>query len=494
MTKNLARVLTLLMAAPLLLWAAASTSADGGTIRLISSSVTSEFPEGLRYKVNVSGENEITSIAVRFRIGQQTRGAFEYLEHDPGLEIESELFWRTNTGARYIPPGTIIYYNFEIEDSEGARLDTEPQEFIYHDARFQWKEVSAGSVTVAYHGPVQTRAQIVLDSIVETMGFMGPLLGADTVSPIRVTMYNNVKEMLGALPPGSTTIRRELITEGQAFTSVGTVMLLGGGRAANGTASHEVTHVLVHRAASGVFSNVPSWLNEGLAEFGNIAPGFSYDIALEFAVATDRLLPITTGQVIPGDPEKAIIFYGEASSIVSYMVTFFGAAKMKELMATMKSGRNVDDAVQQVYGVDRLGLENLWREWIGAPAYVPPPPGSTRPTPLPLPTVLPYSLTPQPSGVTVAGTEPTATPEPLQVESPTPEPTLTPTAEPEPTATPLSEPLAMAAGEPEPQEQAPGGGGACSGPGEGGPRAMDMSALALLAGLVGLGIRRRFAP
>ena len=487
MTKKLARVVALLLAVPMLLWSVSSISADGGNIRVVSSSVTSEFPEGLRYRVDVSGDNEITSVAVRFRIGQQTRGAFEYLEHDPGLVIESELFWRTNTGARYIPPGTIIYYNFEIEDSEGERLETEPQEFIYHDARFQWNEVSEGSVTVAYHGPVQKRANIVLDAIIDTMGFMGPLLGADTVSPIRVTMYNNVKEMLEALPPGSTTIRRELITEGQAFTSIGTLLTLGGGRAANGTASHEVIHILVHRAATGVFSTVPSWLNEGLAEFGNIAPGFSYDIALEFAVAADRLMPITTGQVIPGDPEAAIIFYGEASSIVSFMVSNFGPARMNELMATLKSGRNMDDALRQVYGVDRLDLENLWREWIGAPAYVPPAPGSTRPTPIPLPTVLPYSLTPQPSGLTVAGTEATASPEPQEADTPTPVPTLTPTAEPEPTALATALPTA-----PEPTVQAPGGGGACSGPSPGGPRTMDMSALALLAGLVGLGIRRRF--
>ncbi len=77
-----------------------------------------------------------------------------------------------------------------------------------------------------------------MDAIRQTLEIVGPVLGADTTEPIRVTMYNNIKEMLEALPPGSSTIRRELITEGQAFTSVGTLLVLGSGGLAEGTASH----------------------------------------------------------------------------------------------------------------------------------------------------------------------------------------------------------------------------------------------------------------
>ena len=138
---------------------------------------------------------------------------------------------------------------------------------------------------------------------------MAPILGVEDEGPIRVTMYNNVAEMLVALPPGSSTIRRELITEGQAFNKVGTLLVLGGGRMSTGTASHEVTHILVHRAASSVTGNIPDWLHEGLAEFGNVSPSFSYDIALDFAVHSGRILPITSMPGKPGSPEDVIIYY-----------------------------------------------------------------------------------------------------------------------------------------------------------------------------------------
>tara|TARA_Y100000590_G_C15733147_1_gene1017730 strand:+ start:2368 stop:3879 length:1512 start_codon:yes stop_codon:yes gene_type:complete len=382
---------------------------------LIESSVVSEFPEGIRIKAKVSGKNEISSIAFRFTVGQRPRASYTYLcpvesigaqsgidcaNIEPGFTVEGELFWRTDIGGRYIPPGTIITYTFEITDSEGIR-ETKKQEFIYHDSRFQWDEITKGPITIAYHGPVKTRAELLLKAMLDTLKVMGPLLGTGTEAPIRATMYNNTKEMLGGLPPGSTTIRRELITAGQAFSDAGIVLTLGSGNDAEGTASHEVTHILVHRAGHNPVRNVPVWLNEGLAEYGNIKPGFSYDIALEFALANDRLLPVMRLGSMPGTPEDAIIFYGQSRSIVKMMVNELGRDKMKELMAELKSGINMEDAAVNVYGLTLIEIENMWRDSVGAPEYVPPVKGREIPTAVPLPNVLLYSLTPQPETETI---------------------------------------------------------------------------------------------
>ena len=474
-----ARILAILLAAPLLFVVTVPVSADEGSgeegpIRVLSFSVTSEFPDGFRIKLQVETEQDITLMAARFTVGQQTTGVFEYIEFEGGELVDGELFWRTNTSGRYIPPGTIITYSFEIQDSEGNALETEPREFIYYDARFEWQEVSEGPVAVAYHGPVKKRAEIILDAIIQTLFNMGPLLGADVNVPIRVTMYNNAKESLDALPPGSPTIRRELITEGQAFVTVGTLLTLGSGRLAEGTASHELTHILTHRAGDGVISNVPAWLDEGLSEYGNLTPSFSYGVALEFAIATDRLIPITQRRRIPGNPEDAIIFYGEASDIVRYMVGRFGARRMRDLMTALKRDVAIDEAIQLVYGRSSIALENEWRDFIGAPAYAPSEIGRAKPTPIPRPTVLVYSLTPQPESATIS----------TSADTPPPE-------EPVETDTPTSAATATAAPAPDPTPAAEEGGRACSAPLHGGARAVDVSFLGLLVGLAGLGLRRR---
>ena len=473
---GVAALAAVIAVAALAAFGAGARAQDGG-IRVLSSEVTSEFPVGIRFRVSLESDNDIDAVSVRFQTGTEPRKSYDYLDLEETAEVvDGELLWRTNTTAKFIPPGTLITYNFEIEDTEGNLLETEPEGFVYVDTRFEWEEVEDGAITVAYHGPVKQRAEIILDAMTQTLSLVGPLVGADTTEPIRVTMYNNTLEMLEALPPGSTTIRRELITEGQAFTNIGTLLVLGSGRLARGTASHEMTHILTHRAGDSAFRSVPAWLDEGLAEFGNVDPSLSYTVAVEFAIETDRLLHLTSMPVLPGDPEDVIIFYGQARSIVRFMVGVYGPDPMTELMRLLKSGEQMDDALRATYGVDRLGLENQWREAIGAPLLEIDVRERARPTPIPRPTVSAYSLSDL-----ISGSQATPTPEPAATPAPTPTAMTVAEAVSPPTPT---------AGADTAAEEEPGG-GACSLPGEAGPRAVDGAAVALGLGILGLALGRR---
>ena len=475
-------------------------------IELVSSEASSEFQEGIRFNAVVRSSAEIEEIAVRFRIGQREVGAYEYLEPEEvsgGDSVRASVLYRTNTSARYIAPGTIITYSFVISDADGNHLDTPEFEYIYHDDRFEWDEISNGIVTVSYHGPVSFRAQEILDATVQTLEFMGPLLGAGVEEPIRITMYNNWPEMREALPPASAVTRRELITEGQAHSPEGVLLVLGGAPRASGIASHEVTHILVHRAGEGSLGRVPSWLNEGLAEFGNIQPGESYDRALFYAIQRNNLLPITSMDSQPGTPEDVIIFYGQARSIVHYMVEEYGVEKMRELMATIKSGKNFRNAIPEVYGITPLELENEWRDKLGVERRETFDDASALPTPLPTPALTLLSIdalrqqgasgaTAVPAAAATAVPEPTATPEPTV--APEPEPTEVPQATVAPTAPPSARAEQVAATavtalsemESEDNEQ---GGGSCGLPTGGG--VVEMSSVAILAGLAWLWVRRR---
>ena len=376
-------------------------------INVKSSLITSEFPKGIWLDIEVVSESKITEISSRLKIGQTKGTTYNYLclneqnknseswrckDIVPSKNIKATLFWRTDTSGKYIPQGTLIEISFEIKDEKGNVLITPTTNFAYLDPNFKWEDISEGPVTLNYHGPVKSRAQKILDAIVETLEKVGPVLGADIDDPIMVTMYNNGKEMIDAQPPQSSTQGRELITEGQAFSNFGTLHLIGGDRNSIGTASHEVTHILVHRAGEGVFRKVPTWLNEGLAEWANIDPAMSYDIALEFAVATDRVPVITKGITMPGKPEDAIIFYGASRSIVTYLISEYGAQKMYSLLSELKSDVKLEDSIQKVYGFDTVILENTWRNKIGAKEYTENKSSLIVPTAKPIKTIKPFSL------------------------------------------------------------------------------------------------------
>ena len=78
---------------------------------------------------------------------------------------------------------------------------------------------------------------------------------------------------------------------------------------------------------------------------------------------------------------------------------------MLELLTEHKSGKNLDDAIESVYGTDRLRLENDWRSYIGASKYEPDRSENQLPTPIPRPAVGLFSLTPQSGSISVKSTE-----------------------------------------------------------------------------------------
>ena len=373
---------------------------------ILSSNIISEFPNGFRISTDIDSKDNISSIAINLKIGQRNRGVYQYMcaytneayakwNCNPLIsdkQIKSELFWRTNTREKYIPPGTNIRYSFQIKTASGNILDTSQKNFIYHDNRFEWKKVSNDQITIWYHGPVKSRADKLLLAGNQTLAKMQPLLNITLEQPITTTMYNNVKEMLDALPPKSSTISRELITEGQAFTDDGTILVLGNGRNARGTMSHELTHILNHIAGDSIIRPIPSWLDEGLAEYGNIEPGFAYDIALDYAINTNRLKPVVLMKNMPGKSEEIIIFYGQSRSIVSMLINDLGQEKLKLFMSELKSGTSIDLALSKIYNLTSIELYNRWLTKVGAPPYVPPSQSRSIPTAIPIPTIEPYEL------------------------------------------------------------------------------------------------------
>jgi hypothetical protein len=404
-----------------------SSSADADstavpTVEILSHSAVSKLPDGLEFTANVIGN--VKEVTARFSILGRRATQYDYLDfgesgsYSISAPANGTLFYRTDTLARYLPPGVTMEYTIEVLDFNGRIFETEPTQIVLTDSRFEWDTVSEGGVTVYFHGPVTTRANSLLDASLQTIQNMAPVLGIPTEgAPINVTMYNNVAEMTDATAARSGAISRELITEGQAFSPENTVLVQGGSSRATGTMSHELTHVLLSRAVSGARGILPAWLNEGLAEYGNIDPGLAYDRYLEWGIDTNKIAPLTSLGTFPGDPDLIIVSYGQGRAVVKFMVEDFGPGMMAALLAEFDSSRRFDESMLSVYGVDRRGMDELWRETVGAfplaDEVV-----TVAPTARPLPTFVPYTLD-------NLGAAPTSTPEPTAIAESTPQPEAT---------------------------------------------------------------------
>lgn len=381
--------------------------AQSGPVRFIDFGMESEFPEGIRFFAQVESDVPIEDIRVVYDVGVREVTQYNYMDISGESLVDGELFVITNTPERYIPPGAIISYSLEVFVVGGQSHFSDVKEEVLIDTRYEWDTVINGPITVYYHGPVRTRATTIAEKARDALTFMQPVTEAEIETPIALVLYNNYAEMIAAVVPRSTTISRELITEGQAFDDENTVLVLAGSSDI-GTATHEITHILVARAANGN-TLVPFWLNEGLAEYGNQDQTVDFTLYLEWGVGTGRLPTLVSLASAPGDPDLTLVGYGSGRSAVRFMIEEYGEAKMAELLATIGQGFPIAQAVPRTYGFSYADLEDQWRDSIGADAYVPPTPAPPTATPEATPTsdsVLPFTL----DSVAAAG-QPTATSE-----------------------------------------------------------------------------------
>ncbi len=341
--------------------------ADKGNIQVREAKAESQFPDGIKFSVSADSVDGIDDIRVFFsKVDQQGRSAYRSVDFEPGSSVAGESLLPSGSGGDYFPPGTKIEYSFEVRDKAGGVLRTDSQEFVYQDNRFDWRTVTEGLITVYYYGEyVEGRAVTVLEAAKENLEKMLPVLGIAPTEPLRIVSYNNYRHMSSALPFRSQAVSEGLQTQGMAFSDERVLLVHGFDPTVTGTVSHEFTHLLVGEAAGPALSQVPSWLNEGLAEYGNIDPTDDYDAALRYGIFTRRIKPLWYQGAFVGTPEDIIIAYGQGRSVVNYMIDNYGQERMAALFPVLQRTLDIDQALLEVYGFDQYGLDSAWRETIG---------------------------------------------------------------------------------------------------------------------------------
>ncbi|MBI4308115.1 MAG: hypothetical protein HY684_04850 [Chloroflexi bacterium] len=367
--------------------------AQGQPITVVGEQVKDLFPDGMNFTLEARAERSIKTVELRLLLRGARGPVIAQPSFDKGATtIKIDYTHRRIGSGRYYPPGQDVTYSYRITDEAGNVLETQPQAHTYLDPRIRWETLSDGFITVYYHGGLRTRAQTILQATQETMDRVSKVLETQLKEPIRLVVYNSYVDMAPALPFVSATYESALMTEGQAYFEQGVLLLFGGDPNIRGVTSHESTHLLVHQAASSPLAQIPPWLDEGLAEYGNIQPGAEYDRALQQGIRANSLIPLRNLAARPGNPNAVILFYGQGRSAVRFMIETYGAPKMAALLRVLNDGLRIDEALRKVYSMGLDELDNAWRKSIGAaPLPLATPTPSTPPTPEAIPTLAPFS-------------------------------------------------------------------------------------------------------
>ncbi len=383
-----------------LLSLSAAVVAGQPAIRVQSNIAEHKFGEHMTFRLVAQSTSPIKEVALiyRYRYGEATNRRTP--EFTPGLQITVEYKERLHQGE--IPPGTDVDFYWQITDEQGNTLKTDTATLTYMDDRFQFQKLTQDKLTVFWYGSDKALGQRVMSSAQKATNRLQQSMGVEQKDPVKLIVYQTKNDMQAAIPSRGAVFDERVTTLGTVVSS-DTVLLLGQQEDLDATIAHELTHVVVNLAVKGPFGEVPAWLNEGLAMWNESEGELrgKNKTALDEAIKAKQLISVRSMTAPTGNPAEINLWYGEAFSVVDYLLKNFGKEKMAELLATFKKGAGFDDALKKVYGFDQDELDNRWRQSLGVPPRAPS--AELTVTPKPAPTIqalqpgLPVTPTVQPT-------------------------------------------------------------------------------------------------
>lgn len=332
-------------------------------ITVTSATARNQFPDGAVFSLAAESDAEITSVVFRYTIPPEGANVYGDPECSEGARVECS-FNLKSTAKLFLVPGANIIYYWEIKDKAGNELKTEPQTFIYEDDRFEWKSRTQDDLVIWYYSAGESELRDLLDIGVEGLRRMESLLGASLDFPVKVFLYDSAEDMQAAAYGGKTG-QRGVITLGEVFFS--DTAIVSADIFPHDVLRHELAHIVMRQALKGPFGNAPAWLDEGTAVYAQSQPLSGEESVLQSAIRGDRVFSLrtmTSGSLARNESDVSL-FYAQSWSVVSYLIETHGEEKFADLLATLREGNAIDEALESVYGFDQDGLDNAWRESVG---------------------------------------------------------------------------------------------------------------------------------
>jgi len=363
------RYLTPLLTAVLLLvsltWLPPVTAQE--TIRVLDQSVEAAFRDHITFRVKLESDSPVKEVRLLYRVTGLPATARGDAQFEPGKSVEATF--TIDQRRDYLPPGSEISYWWRITNDAGDTLKTEPQVYLYMDDRHAWRTLSSERLTLYWYKGEQDFGEALFRQANHTLDQIENEAGVRVKNPVKIFIYGSHRDLLEAVEVGA-----QEWTGGQAFTEHGVVVInvspndLDFGLIA---VPHELTHIVIHQATDNPYNDIPRWLDEGLAVYmsGELdSPFRGYRSLVTTYAKQNRLMTLQTlSSSFPADPEQANQAYAQSGLVVEFIIQHYGKEAMSKLLGIFAQGSLYDDALREALGVDTWGLDNAWRESIGAP-------------------------------------------------------------------------------------------------------------------------------
>ena len=335
-------------------------------IRIIRDEAIVSYPDTIDFHLELDADFAAEDAKLLYRVESrscQSGYAHQKVDFDINGTLIANWEWELKRSGT-LPPGTVLHWQWEITDSTGTIHQTELQELVIQDERNTWKIFENDGVIVQWYVGSDDFGReihkIAADSIARLTSEMGLIAEDD----IHITVYPDSNEVRDVLFAATEWVG------GVAFPAYnGTIIGVAPDEAewAEQVIPHELTHLLVGTMMFNCYGiSSPTWLEEGLAEYGENAIDTTYRDEVKSALEADtlpRLSSLERGFSAYGTDAR--LSYKQSGVIVEYLISTYGQEKITELLLTMKTGETINDALEKVYGFDTNKLDREWRASLG---------------------------------------------------------------------------------------------------------------------------------
>lgn len=326
-----------------------------------------DFPRSVDFHLVATADELVESVQIEYGVKALTCGdvtTVATLDFEPGLKLDVTWRWEIVSG-RVVPPGTEVWWRW--------RLTTASEEFVtptktisFDDAWFVWESLADRQLEARWYRGSRALTLEMLDAGHEALDQLAADTGLYLDDPIVIYLYEESSDLRASIPGAPAWVG------GIAFPEYNTVLVVANESYADYgrlTVRHELGHLVIQRFTFNCLTDLPVWLDEGLAMRAEGEENSDLMVELEAAIADDRLLTIhQIESAFSVYRDRAKLSYAESYSIVRFLVDTYGQEKMLDLLTAFREGSTPDEAFMRVYGFDTYGLEDAWRDAIGAPA------------------------------------------------------------------------------------------------------------------------------
>lgn len=266
-----------------------------------------------------------------------------------------------------------VKYWFNIILENGENLTSPKFDFYYEDNRFDWQILENKPFRVHWYEGDLPFAQNILDVAREGLQHIQTIMpvqvpSGNATDTIDYYIYANPTDMQKALPVNS---QRWVAGHADPDINVVEVSLPAGPEQRLWTEQripHELMHILLYHFAGNSYSNIPTWLREGIASIAELTPDPDYQVVLENAVGKKSLIPLTSlCQSFPDDQSGAAIAYAEATYFTRYIYRQYGSSGLQALVGSYSNGLECQRGTETALGMPLTALEDKWRNEILGP-------------------------------------------------------------------------------------------------------------------------------